>query len=957
MPTIDGSISEWSPDARLDTAATGTPGYGLWGMVEANYLYFALSADSVTIGDNTTLWLDADLDRTTGYQIWGWAGGAEYNVEIAADGSARLYSGGPEQTLVAELEEARSGDGRVLEFRIDRGLLAGAPNAVRVYADVNDSVFLPNSYATANFIVGSQPQVQAGGKTLDGNLTDWAATTRLDSAATGTAGYALYGDLQGGTYTFAIDSDTVQIGTNTTIWLDTDRNGATGYQVWGWAAGAEYNINIGADGIARLYSGAAGQTLVAELNHARSPDGMTIEFAVDQALLGGSASIRVFADVNDTVFIPNSYATANFVVGSAPPAVLGGVTLDGSLGEWAAGSVLTTQAGHTLRGQLVSDPAGDNYVFAISGTSVGANTTIWLDTDMNSATGYKVWGWAGGHEYNINIGADGIARLYSGAAGQTLVAELKFGRSADGTGFEVAVPKALLTGNPGQVRVLADVNDSVFLPGDYASANLVVGTAPPPNPVDAPQSRIAIVYSETSAANFYDKTAYGQLFMSAQNQAMQAGVPFDLLTEADLLNPAALAGYDAIVFPGFSHVKGAQVAAITTSLTTAVRDYGLDLIAAGNFMTNDETGAAIAGDSYARMKSLLGVTLEGFGATSGVTLRATASTNPILDSYGDNQVVGTYGNTSYLNFTDTTGTGQILFEQVVTGGTHAAVIATTTAGRNVHFATDAIMGNNNILGEAIDWVLQDNAPDISLLMTRHKSLFYSRNDMDQSQEVFDVSTQDPGIYDAMLPIIENWYAKYGFVGSYYVNVGAYAPDQVTDWAVSKPYYDRIRALESEIGSHSFTHPHDTNLLLPDVITDQMLQARIAAYANVVNAGVPVWSPYATHEDADPAVLNTLSQMTASQINAMLADLLARTNPANANAVSVLALTEVERAVLEASYKFQFDYSRQIIARELGISPRTVEVHRASVMNRLGAHTLPELVLRAADAGLRPPSAK
>lgn len=51
------------------------------------------------------------------------------------------------------------------------------------------------------------------------------------------------------------------------------------------------------------------------------------------------------------------------------------------------------------------------------------------------------------------------------------------------------------------------------------------------------------------------------------------------------------------------------------------------------------------------------------------------------------------------------------------------------------------------------------------------------------------------------------------------------------------------------------------------------------------------------------------------------------------------------------------YTNKMIARELGISPRTVEVHRASVMNRLGAHTLPELVLRAADAGLRPPSAK
>ncbi|MTE01494.1 hypothetical protein GIY56_14490 [Paracoccus sp. YIM 132242] len=920
MPTIDGSMTDWTPVARLDTPATGTAGHGLWGIAEPGYLSFAFTADSAVIGDNTTLWLDTDLNRATGYQIWGWAGGAEYHVEIAADGTARLYGGGPEQTLVAELEEARSADGRVLEFRIDRTLLAGNPASVRVYADVNDSVFLPNSYGTANLLVSDPvPVVTTGGKTLDGSLGEWAATTRLDNAATGAAGYALHGDLQGGAYTFAIASDAVQVGANTTIWLDTDRNGATGYQVWGWAVGAEYNINIGADGVARLYSGGAGQTFVANLDHGRSADGRTMEFAIGQALLGGAASIRVFADVNDSAFIPNNYGSANFVVGSQPPTVVGGVTLDGSLGEWAAGSVLTTQAGHTLRGQLVSDPAGDSYVFAIGGTAVGANTTIWLDSDVNSATGYKVWGWAGGSEYNINIGADGTARLYSGAAGQTFVAELKFGRSADGTGFEVAVPKALLAGNPGQVRVLADVNDSVFLPGDYASANLVVGTAPPPNPVDAPQSRIAIVYSDTSAANFYDKTAYGQLFMAAQNQAMQAGVPFDLLTEADLLNPTALAGYDAIVFPGFSHVQGGQAAAIATSLATAVRDYGVGLIAAGNFMTNDETGAAIAGDSYARMKSLLGVTLEGFGATGGVTLRAAGgAVHPILDGYGAGQVVGTYGNTAYLNFTDTTGTGKVLFEQVVTGGVHDAVIATQTGGRNVHFATDAIMGNNNILGEAIDWVLQDNAPDVSLLMTRHKSLFYSRNDMDQSQETYDVSDRDPGIYDALLPIIENWYAQYGFVGSYYVNVGAYAPDQVTNWAVSKPYYDRIRALESEIGSHSFTHPHDTNLLLPDVITDQMLQARIAAYANVVNAGVPVWSPYATHEDADAAVLNTLSRMSASQINAMLADLLARTNPANPNAVSVLALTEVERAVLESSYTFQFKYSKLIIERELGI---------------------------------------
>lgn len=46
-----------------------------------------------------------------------------------------------------------------------------------------------------------------------------------------------------------------------------------------------------------------------------------------------------------------------------------------------------------------------------------------------------------------------------------------------------------------------------------------------------------------------------------------------------------------------------------------------------------------------------------------------------------------------------------------------------------------------------------------------------------------------------------------------------------------------------------------------------------------------------------------------------------------------------------------------IARELGISPRTVEIHRAHVMERLGARTLSEAVLLAASAGhlYAPPS--
>jgi PAS domain S-box-containing protein len=89
----------------------------------------------------------------------------------------------------------------------------------------------------------------------------------------------------------------------------------------------------------------------------------------------------------------------------------------------------------------------------------------------------------------------------------------------------------------------------------------------------------------------------------------------------------------------------------------------------------------------------------------------------------------------------------------------------------------------------------------------------------------------------------------------------------------------------------------------------------------------------------------------------LADILegtARDREAELAKASVAAMSRREREVLVGMLGGGTSKS---IAKELKISPRTVEMHRAHVMERLGAKTLAELVLRAAAGGLRPPAAR
>jgi len=872
--TIDGTLADWTDDDLL-YVDSGPRQYALYGAISSDGLVFAISG-AAPIGENTTIWLDTDLDRSTGHQIWGFAGGADYNIEIAADGTAALYTGAAGDVFIADLEIRYNDDATVAEVAVPLAA-AGITDAVRVYADINNEVFLPGDYSNVDLIVGNDGQtfadpVAVGALTLDGDLTDWEGTAPLFIAEDGSS---IQGQISEDSAVFALTSP-VPIGAATTIWLDTDLDRSTGHQIWGFAGGADYNIEIAADGTAALYTGAAGDVFVAALEIRYNDDATVAEVAVPLAAAGITDAVRVYADINNEVFLPGDYSNVDLIVGNdgaspspQDPVDFGPYTIDGELTEYAAETLLYTDGIAFINGDVVEE----GLVIGLSANvPIGGSTTIWLDTDLDLDTGYQVFGSTAGADYNIEISADGTAALYTGGAGETFVGDVDIRYSDDGQTAEIAVNESLAEFGA-QVRIFADINDSVFLPGDYASGNLIAGT--PDLPPGSPDLKVGIVYSETSAENYFNLTNYGQLVMSAQNQAMQAGIPFDLLGEADLTDAARLAEYDALVFPGFANVQTSQLSEIKTALDIAVQS-GTGIVAAGNFMTNDETGAALPGNSYAQMQSLLGVTLDGFGQTEGVEVFARDGGNPILDEYDAGGLVDSYDTlTSYVNFRDVTGTGSVLFDQITTldgvETSHEAVIATEVAGnRNVHFATDAVIGNSNILHEAIDWIAKDDpgTADVALQMSRNPSLFYSRNDMDLSQEFFDVAIQDPGIYDSLNAILADWLEKYNFVGSYYINVGANPPDQQTDWAISGPLYQDLLAMGNEIGTHSYTHPDDTNLL-----------------------------------DGDSPELLALLELV---------------DPRNPDSIDPWDLTAAEQDILLNSYRFQFETSAFEIEQKLGI---------------------------------------
>ena len=679
--------------------------------------------------------------------------------------------------------------------------------------------------------------------TIDGSASDWTNTDRLDTATDlAVSGYKIYGRHESGSYKFLIQADSKIIGENTTIWLDTDQNTSTGYQVFGFAGGADYNINFYSDGKPYLYTGDAAENYITgPLTYATSTSGSgsIMELEVPESLIGSptGSGINALLDINDADFLPSDYSiTARYTIARSTTG--NSASTVGTLEtDWTDAERIDQASSLVVDGYKVYARYKSNtYKVRLESTSrvIGAGSTIWLNTDNNVSTGYSIFGFAGGAEYNVNFYTDGKPYLYTSAAGETYVTgPLNYASAPNGSSgsiVEVEIPETLI-GTPSTgtgIQLLFDVNNTDFLPTYYSAStayNLPRNTT---TTTTATERRIGIVYSATSAARFWDMKNYSQLFMSVQNQAMMAGIPFDLLSETDLTDLTKIKKYSALVFPYFQYVPTASLSAIESNLTQAATQYKIGIIAAGDFMTNDAAGNALSGDPYSRMKSLLGITrVNGAGPATVTVKTASSVTHPVLKGeYSASETLLSYSN-AYTDYFTASGSSTVttLATQTIGSDSQNAVIASEMGGRNVHFGTVSIMADSNLLWSAMRWSVYGDVPLVGLQLSRNKALFAARNDTDMAMYASTFST----IESELLTLMQQWKTNYNFIGSYYIDVGNNtASGQYTDWTVAKPIYQQFMALGNEIGTHSYTHPFDTNTL-----TAAQLQTEFADSRSVI----------------------------------------------------------------------------------------------------------------------------
>lgn len=127
----------------------------------------------------------------------------------------------------------------------------------------------------------------------------------------------------------------------------------------------------------------------------------------------------------------------------------GNITIDGSINSSESEYSLLGQGYGNTGYPVWGGVAADAFVFYLQN---GVGSTIWFNTDWDSATGYN------GYEYNVRLTGSG-AFLYTGSDGQTLVTQLTdYVKMPDSSNIEFALPSALLADAPQSAMIATTIN-------------------------------------------------------------------------------------------------------------------------------------------------------------------------------------------------------------------------------------------------------------------------------------------------------------------------------------------------------------------------------------------------------------------------------------------------------------------------------------------------------------------
>lgn len=466
---------------------------------------------------------------------------------------------------------------------------------------------------------------------------------------------------------------------------------------------------------------------------------------------------------------------------------------------------------------------GENIFIKIeSPVPIADNSTLWLDADRNEQTGFLVFGWAVGAEYRVEFSAGVVNLAEFNGSEFVSIQDLDIAISEKGKAIEIFLPLAAL-GFAKSIAFYLDINNEIFLPFSYANAPYVLRDWPQAIGPDG-NRRAAIVYSPSSAAHFVSEKNYAQLFMSLQHQLMMSGLPFDVFSEGDLVDPQNFLGYSILVLPYFSSVNRELEDDVLDTLFYLIHYQGLGILSSGDFLSLDETGQLLHADAYRNMKQLLGLHLqEGFGPTDIRVTVADLSHPMLRDYHVGEELIEMQGAwfSSYTALVENSVDELVNFE---TGGNlYPAVLAADASVRFVHFATPQLLGNSNLAWSALQsLVFTDDELPLGLSLGRFESLFVSRCDMDQSQDA--ATFRD--IYTSLGSILDDWNKRYDFVGSYYINIGNdRAAGKYTNWKKASRFYKNLLKDGNEIGTHSYTHPFDVNLLSEDELHFEFVSSR------------------------------------------------------------------------------------------------------------------------------------